>query len=330
MRKTWVVVADRSRARIFSVATPKGPLDRTRRPRAPRGARTRTRLDQRSTGTLDRSHTRSERRTAHAISRRTSSRARSRSTGDGRVEHGELERLIVVAAPDVLGMLRKTMNGNLAKLVVLEIDKNVTQRSRPTSASCCRSSSSMHAPVIIEAALNGGTPKRVNARVPITVDEIVADGIACLDAGASIIHHHNDEPVLGGDGRSCARSLCRDLATHTCATSATRSSIRRWPAVVTTFRSNGATHTSKRWPQPDLLDLGLVDPGTTNIGRFDADGAPRAESLVYQNTYADAVYMIETCRRLQLGHEHLDLRTGIRARDRRLSARRDVCRRARS
>ena len=50
-----------------------------------------------------------------------------------------------------------------------------------------------------------------------------------------------------------------------------------------------------------LLDLGLVDPGTTNIGRFHADGAPRAESLVYQNTFADAVYMIETCRRLDLG-----------------------------
>ena len=27
MRKTWVVVADRSRARLFSVATPKGPLE---------------------------------------------------------------------------------------------------------------------------------------------------------------------------------------------------------------------------------------------------------------------------------------------------------------
>ena len=80
-----------------------------------------------------------------------------------------------------------------------------------------------------------------------------------------------------------------------------RSSIRRWVAAGTAFRSSNATRISNRSRKPVLLDLGLVDPGTTNIGRFHADGAPRAESLVYQNTFADAVYMIETCRSRELG-----------------------------
>ena len=45
-------------------------------------------------------------------------------------------------------------------------------------------------PVVIEVALNGGTPRERNPTVPRSMEEIVADGVACLDAGASIIHTH--------------------------------------------------------------------------------------------------------------------------------------------
>ena len=158
----------------------------------------------------------------------------------------------------------------------------------------------MRTPVIIEAALNGATPKRHNAHVPRTFDEISADGIACLDAGASIIHHHNDEPVLGGTP---------DHSPGPYAEVWRRIRVRHPDAIFYPTMAgggNGAT-IERRYAHIEalaktgLLDLGLVDPGTTNIGRFNLDGTPRAESIVYQNTYADAVYMIETCRRLRLG-----------------------------
>ena len=158
----------------------------------------------------------------------------------------------------------------------------------------------MTAPVIIEVALNGGTPRSVSPRVPQTTDEIVADALACIDAGASIIHHHNEEPVLGGDGNH---------SPHPYAAAWRR--IRRTHASAIFYPTMGGggpgIAIERRYAHIEalaemgLLDLGLVDPGTTNIGRFDAAGAPRAEALVYQNTYADAVYMIETCRRLGLG-----------------------------
>ncbi len=48
-------------------------------------------------------------------------------------------------------------------------------------------------PLIIEAAINGGTPKERNPNVPRTPAEIAEDGLRCLEAGASIIHNHNDE-----------------------------------------------------------------------------------------------------------------------------------------
>ena len=155
-------------------------------------------------------------------------------------------------------------------------------------------------PVIIEAALNGGTTKRANARVPRSVDEIVDDAIACLDAGASIVHHHHDAPVLGGTGEHSPKPYA----------AVWRRVRARCPDAIfypTMAGGGAATTIERRWAHiealaaTDLLDLGLVDPGTTNIGRFEPNGAPRAESLVYQNTYADSVYMIEGCRRLGLG-----------------------------
>ncbi len=158
----------------------------------------------------------------------------------------------------------------------------------------------MPTPVIIEAALNGGTPRRLSPHVPTSIDEITNDAIACLNLGASIIHHHNAEPVLGGSGEHSPgpyiaawqriRAEHRDAIFYpTMAGGGHDITIGRRYAHIETLADTG------------LLDLGLVDPGTTNIGRFAADGTPRAESLVYQNTYADAVYMIETCRRLHLG-----------------------------
>ena len=54
----------------------------------------------------------------------------------------------------------------------------------------------MSGPVIIEAAVNGTTQKDRNPHVPRSPEEIAADAIACLEAGASIIHNHTDDPVL--------------------------------------------------------------------------------------------------------------------------------------
>jgi 3-keto-5-aminohexanoate cleavage enzyme len=155
-------------------------------------------------------------------------------------------------------------------------------------------------PVIIEVALNGGTPRRRCPKVPKTIAEIAADGIACVDAGAAIVHHHNDEPVLGGSG---------DHAPEPYADVWRRIRARHPGAIFyPTMGGGGDGITIERryahieaLARTGLLDLGLVDPGTTNIGRFESDGTPRPESTVYQNTYADAVYMIETCRRLDLG-----------------------------
>ena len=318
MRKTWVVVADRSRARIFTVATPKGPLTELEDLVHPEARAHEARPDQRPSRPIHVSNVMGNEhgardQQAHEFAREIAMRLES-----GRVEHRSSRQLIVVAAPDLLGMLRKTMNGNVAKTVVQEIDKNVTQRSPADIRKllpkflCRRRSRSHTTPIIIEAALNGGTPRRVAPHVPKTVDEIAADGIACLDAGASIIHHHNNEPVLGGDGNHApapyAEVWQRIRARHP-----KRSSIRRWAAAGTTSRSRRRYAHIESLAETGLLDLGLVDPGTTNIGRFHADGTPRAESLVYQNTVRGRGVHDRDLPAPRPRHEHLDLRARFRS-----------------
>jgi len=47
-------------------------------------------------------------------------------------------------------------------------------------------------PVIIECAINGATSKATNPHVPSEPSEIAADALACMEAGAAIIHNHID------------------------------------------------------------------------------------------------------------------------------------------
>jgi uncharacterized protein (DUF849 family) len=51
--------------------------------------------------------------------------------------------------------------------------------------------------VWIEAALNGPWGRERQPGIPVTVDEIVADGLAAANAGAAIIHLHAYDPTTG-------------------------------------------------------------------------------------------------------------------------------------
>lgn len=156
------------------------------------------------------------------------------------------------------------------------------------------------APVIIEAAINGATPRAANPHVPRTPAEIAEDALRCLEAGAAVVHNHNDDPVIGGSGRHATEPYAE----------AWRAILARRPDALLypTMAGGGAhTHVEERYrhvvelAEAGLLGLGLVDPGSTNLGGADEEGLPRPVDAVYQNTYRDARHMIETCARLRVG-----------------------------
>ena len=154
-------------------------------------------------------------------------------------------------------------------------------------------------PVIIEAALNGGTPRERNPHVPRTVDAIVADALTCAAAGAAILHNHNDDPVIGRP--------VHDAAPYLAAFTRIRETLPN--AILYPTMGGGAPGVSmalryahvEALTRAGLLRMGLVDPGSLNFGGLDADGVPAAVAAVYQNTYADTRYMMDWCRAHALG-----------------------------
>jgi len=153
-------------------------------------------------------------------------------------------------------------------------------------------------PLIIEAAINGATPQAANPHVPRTVPQIVADACACIDAGAAIVHHHNDDGLLEGRHASVPyrEAWTRIYARHP-------------DAVLYPTMGGGGAHTTiqERYAHvEELVDAGvlrmaLVDPGSVSLGPLDAEGLPAAIDLVYQNTFADVRYMMDVCRARGLG-----------------------------
>ena len=51
--------------------------------------------------------------------------------------------------------------------------------------------------VWIEAAVNGPWGRERQPGIPITVEEIIADGLAAASAGAAIVHVHAYDPATG-------------------------------------------------------------------------------------------------------------------------------------
>jgi uncharacterized protein (DUF849 family) len=155
-------------------------------------------------------------------------------------------------------------------------------------------------PVIIEAAINGGTPKSRNPNVPRTVDEIVGDALACIGAGAAIVHNHNDEPVFGCPVHAAGPYLAAYARIREAVPEAILYPTMGGGAPGVTMAERYA-HV-ETLARAGYLRMGLVDPGSTNLGGARGrDGLPGAGEAVYLNTAADARYTIECCARERLG-----------------------------
>lgn len=134
----------------------------------------------------------------------------------------------------------------------------------------------MTSPVIIEAAINGATSKAANPNVPITPDEIAADALRCIDAGAAIIHAHCN-PVGGPDDEVAERYLEGFRPVW-----AKRPDALLYPTV--NFGADGLSFGHLPIMAKEGLRVGLLDPGSVNLGRLGDDGLPTS-AFVYANSF---------------------------------------------
>jgi len=148
-------------------------------------------------------------------------------------------------------------------------------------------------PVIIEAAINGETRPDRNPHVPRTPEEIVADVGSCLDAGASVIHAHNDDITqTGEDAAELYLAAWRPIL-------ADRPDTLWYPTLGVGANMRESLFHIEVIAREIDLKLGLCDPGSVNVGGPGPDGLPMG--MVYANSYEDIVVAFEQCERLAIG-----------------------------
>ncbi len=144
-------------------------------------------------------------------------------------------------------------------------------------------------PVIIEVALNGATSPARNRTVPTSLDELVAQGNACIDLGATIIHTHLVTHSLGLDETvaqyaQCFRAwLARDP------------NLLPMPTIASGPGIEGKLGHLDALGAQGVLEIGFIDPGSLNLGWAEPDGTP--QGITYVNSYDEIAWAIAQAQR---------------------------------
>jgi uncharacterized protein (DUF849 family) len=150
-------------------------------------------------------------------------------------------------------------------------------------------------PVIIEAALNGITSRGRNPHVPIAPDELARDAVACVDAGATVVHTHAHNFGAPVDELVAAYAACYE------------SVLDARPGTILYPTIGGGSTSAERFrhvvelASSRLIRASFLDPGSVNLGGVGADGLPPPMDFVYTNTFNDTRYGVDVCVRHGLG-----------------------------
>ena len=153
----------------------------------------------------------------------------------------------------------------------------------------------MSTPVVIEAALNGVTSKHRNPNAPIAPDEQARDGLACVDAGSTVIHTHCANIAAPPEDAAVqyAAEFEPFVAAH--------------PGIVCYPTTGIGATIDDRYRHIELLDdmglvrAGFVDTGSVNLGGTGPDGLPVEPGYVYTNSFSDIAHKMRVCSQRNLG-----------------------------
>jgi 3-keto-5-aminohexanoate cleavage enzyme len=136
----------------------------------------------------------------------------------------------------------------------------------------------------IEVAINGAWTRKVQPRIPVTAQEVIKEGVACIKAGAGVIHAHTLDPDTGKQNANvdnCAAFI-----------EGIRSQV---DAIVYPTVAGPKSGDDPTWPwtptvelaKRGILEWGVLDPGSVNFCMMDA-AAPSlmGGSGVYANPNA--------------------------------------------
>lgn len=150
----------------------------------------------------------------------------------------------------------------------------------------------------LEVALNGAWGRGKQPNIPISVEEIVADAIACVNAGASIIHVHaydettgrqKDDPDLYARIIDGIRSKVDAIVYPTIPFVGLENFAQQMPA------QERFSHTEEL-ARRGLVEWAVVDPGSCNISYYDELREDKP-GFVYMNPEPHIRHALDLARR---------------------------------
>lgn len=141
-----------------------------------------------------------------------------------------------------------------------------------------RDQNEVPSPTILEVALNGPWGRSRQPLIPVTVADIVADGIACGKAGATVIHVHPYDEKTGQQND--------DLDTYIRIIEGIREKVDVLVYPTAPFTDDDGLSrydVTAELARRGLIQWATMDPGSVNIARYD-DLAVGKTGFVYRNT----------------------------------------------
>lgn len=129
-------------------------------------------------------------------------------------------------------------------------------------------------PVLLEVALNGAA-RAFQPRIPVTIDAIVDDALACADLGAAVIHVH----AYDADG---APTEDADIYSKIIERVRARTSAIIYPTLALAGDLEARFRPIRTLSERGLLEMGVVDPGSVNITHR-AQAAAGVDGVHYPN-----------------------------------------------
>ncbi|MCB2062778.1 MAG: 3-keto-5-aminohexanoate cleavage protein [Novosphingobium sp.] len=150
-------------------------------------------------------------------------------------------------------------------------------------------------PVIIEVALNGACKKVRNPNVPVSPDEIVADALRCMEAGAQSVHNHIEDQRLTG-AAAADRYLEAWRPIH-----AANPDVLLCPTITIGETIEERQSHVEELAKSGLMKFGPLDPGSVNLtGSGGLQNGIPTGSIVYSHGYPDCAFILEQLERHRL------------------------------
>jgi uncharacterized protein (DUF849 family) len=152
-------------------------------------------------------------------------------------------------------------------------------------------------PVWLEVALNGPWSRSLQPGMPITTEELIAEGVACAKLGAAVIHLHVYDPATGRqrDDFDAYRAVIEGIREEVDAIVYPTLPLSGSADAAEPMSPEARFEATRKLAEAGLIEWAVIDPGSATFASFAEIEADRP-GFLYSNPEADVRYGLALAR----------------------------------